>query len=411
MFDPNAPLPDFDTQAEQIARQQAMAEMLRKRAAGPAPQGQMVGRTYVKPHWTQYLVGLLNNAQAGMAEAQAAEQQQKYSQEVKDARLNWQASLPSIKPAVPGQPELPGPRAENGSPELDAVAPVPAELPSRDRVLKATLAGLSIPGNKDAAMLWNKGMGEEVAREDNQTAKREALQANLEAQAKESAAKLASQMEQARLRSEDVRLGIEQRREAAQLMADLKRQHDQVLLQLSRMTQDKKSEPKPLPSSQSKAWVENNSALRTIDQALQTIEANPKAFGLKNVLPEAMNQRLDPKGVEARAMVGNLGSLKIHDRSGAAVSAMEFPRLRPFVPDVRYDDAKTIKKKLELFAREYKNIQQEILDYADSQNYKSPGSIYERAPVDATTPASGGEETRVLNGKKYVKRNGQWYEQ
>jgi hypothetical protein len=59
-----------------------------------------------------------------------------------------------------------------------------------------------------------------------------------------------------------------------------------------------------------------------------------------------LDQRADPKGVGPRAEVANIGSQKLHDRSGAAVPAAEFPRLKPFIPGTD-DRAEAIITKLE----------------------------------------------------------------
>ena len=90
----------------------------------------------------------------------------------------------------------------------------------------------------------------------------------------------------------------------------------------------------------------NTSNLQFIDTALTEGQANPKAFGAKTFLPEEILQRVDEKGVTARAFVQNIGSLKIHDRSGAAVTAAEFPRLKRFIP-IAGEPWTVSKKKLE----------------------------------------------------------------
>jgi hypothetical protein len=56
---------------------------------------------------------------------------------------------------------------------------MPGSMPSRASVLQATMRGLQIPGNENAAMLWNKGMGEEINREDVQAARKEDIAARL----------------------------------------------------------------------------------------------------------------------------------------------------------------------------------------------------------------------------------------
>lgn len=91
-----------------------------------------------------------------------------------------------------------------------------------------------------------------------------------------------------------------------------------------------------------KQIASNRSQLLVIDDALAELNKNPDAVGLKRgvgeVIPflggvqDQINQRFDPEGVGARAQIANIGSLKLHDRSGAAVTISEFPRLKPFIP-------------------------------------------------------------------------------
>lgn len=79
----------------------------------------------------------------------------------------------------------------------------------------------------------------------------------------------------------------------------------------------------------------NRAALKAIQDAIADVKAHPDAFGLSRGIPivgDAINQRLDPSGVGPRAKVANIGSQKMHDRSGAAVTAKEMPRLAPFIP-------------------------------------------------------------------------------
>lgn len=407
MFDPNAPLPDFASQQSEIERQRRMVEMLRKRAGGPMPEGQMVGRTYVAPHWAEFLPGLLDAYSANRAEGQARKAEKSYGEEVGKAQNEWASTLPRTVPGVEGRPELPGPRDEAGSLELDAVQAVPARLPSRDSVLKATMRGMQIPGNAKAAELWNKGMGEEITREDTQAARREETTARITAQKEARVAELEQKAEAARLRSEDTRLSIEQRKEAAAEMAAVRREaiaaaREAALLraEISREKADKPKDLKNLPSAQTKAWTENNKAIKFIDDALSAVKAYPQGLGLTNVLGNTIRTRTDPKGVDVRALVGNIGSLKVHDRSGAAVTASETPRLVPFIPQPT-DNAATVEKKLRLFQREYQLMQQEIVDLAETQGYKNPR-------IDPSNNDAA-EETKTLNGVTYVKKNGQWF--
>lgn len=81
-----------------------------------------------------------------------------------------------------------------------------------------------------------------------------------------------------------------------------------------------------------KAVANNRAQLSAIDEAIAGIGQHPEALGAKNYLPEQLMQRWDPAGVGTRAAVADVGSLKVHDRSGGAVSVSEYPRLAPFVP-------------------------------------------------------------------------------
>lgn len=97
-----------------------------------------------------------------------------------------------------------------------------------------------------------------------------------------------------------------------------------------------------------KAVAANETQLAVIDDAIRELEGHPSAVGLLRGLPmigAKMDQRIDKGGVAARAQISNIGSLKIHDRSGAAVSVHEFPRLAPFVPSID-DTPETVRIKL-----------------------------------------------------------------
>lgn len=93
------------------------------------------------------------------------------------------------------------------------------------------------------------------------------------------------------------------------------------------------SKLKDVPPTVNAKIIEGQQGLTNIDSAIKAVQANKGAFGLTNAIPfvERMRQG-DAQGVDARAQVANIGSLTLHDRSGAAVSASEFPRLAPFIP-------------------------------------------------------------------------------
>lgn len=207
LFDPTL---DFTAQTAQAQQARAYAEALRKQALGGSaqPTGQMVSNRFVPPHWTQYLGGLMDKVNAGWqgsiadtAEKQLADAQAKAAQQ-------WYAGLPepiAARPATEGMSATPF--GSRDAPQQDAVPGTPAvsyqPVPVAAR-LKHTLAGMQNPLTAKAAMLWNTGMAEETKREDEQAARYETLLATL-----------AQRREDALRRSEDVRLGIDARREAA----------------------------------------------------------------------------------------------------------------------------------------------------------------------------------------------------
>jgi hypothetical protein len=119
------------------------------------------------------------------------------------------------------------------------------------------------------------------------------------------------------------------------------------------------TKPKDVPASIQQALATNAVTLTKIDRALDLVDQNPDAFGWKNIAGDTIRQRTNPEGVDARAMVADIGSQKIHDRSGAAVTVSEAPRLTPFVPNVT-DNPNTIKKKLANFQREYAQMMDEL---------------------------------------------------
>ena len=138
---------------------------------------------------------------------------------------------------------------------------------------------------------------------------------------------------------------------------------------------------KELPATVASGYIENQVSLSKIDEAIAGVQRYPNALGLKNLMGDAVRQRTDPEGVAIRAMIADIGSMKIHDRSGAAVSAAEFPRLKPFVPSANDEPAAAVEK-LRLFKREYELMQQGINSFY-SEGYKPPPA----RPAASTPPA------------------------
>lgn len=86
------------------------------------------------------------------------------------------------------------------------------------------------------------------------------------------------------------------------------------------------------------------SVIQSALASLQTPEGK-NAVGMKAMLPQAIVNKLDPKGINTRADISDIGSMTVKDRSGATVTIAEEPRLMPFIPSAS-DDDKTVTKKL-----------------------------------------------------------------
>lgn len=153
---------------------------------------------------------------------------------------------------------------------------------------------------------------------------------------------------------------------------------------------------KALPVSAAQKMFDNNQNLRRAETALALIEGktvggmqgDASATGLKGFAPDALLQRFDKSGIQTRAAIADLGSLVIHDRSGAAVTAAEFPRLKPFIPDAK-DDPATVKKKLANFISVYRQTAQEMQDFYRESGYNVPQTQQLGTQPGASGGASG----------------------
>ena len=163
----------------------------------------------------------------------------------------------------------------------------------------------------------------------------------------------------------------------------------------------KEASGKPMPASAAKSLLENQTNLRRAEQALELaqgkelpggIKGDTAATGLKGLIPNQVLNRIDPAGVDTRAAIADLGSMVIHDRSGAAVTAAEFPRLAPFIPSPT-DDAETVQKKLRQFVSSYRAIVDDQIEFHRELGYKVPAQVLrsgaqgtEQRPPDGSAP-------------------------
>jgi len=194
MFDPNQAMPDFAAQEQSAQQQRILADLLRKKAlASQQPEGRMVGRQYVNPHWLQRLVPLADAANAGWAGNQATQAEQDVSNQQSQAANQWRSSLPqatAATPFVPGSPDVPG---QDGG---QAAAPAQPEVPvDRNAILKYTLAGMNNPRTAKEAMLVNQSLTSDLTRTEDQAFKKETKAEEQAYRAEEAAKTRAHQLE------------------------------------------------------------------------------------------------------------------------------------------------------------------------------------------------------------------------
>jgi len=103
---------------------------------------------------------------------------------------------------------------------------------------------------------------------------------------------------------------------------------------------------KQVPVHAQKAIVGAATTIEKLDNVIAAMEAKTggDATGLKGYLPNVVLNRAYPEGTDARAAVADIGSLVLHDRSGAAVTAAETPRLMPFIPQITDTKEVALKK-------------------------------------------------------------------
>jgi hypothetical protein len=159
---------------------------------------------------------------------------------------------------------------------------------------------------------------------------------------------------------------------------------------------------KQVPANINMAIIKNNQGVQQLSDTIKLLEQNPDATGFKGFVPGAILNRADPEGVNARAGVADIGSLVMHERSGAAVTASESPRLVPFIPLITDDNA-TALKKLKRMKKILEGEQQGLVEtYSKEQGYKENpirGKAGEETSVTPQMPpmyANNGKE-RIMS--------------
>lgn len=186
-----------------------------------------------------------------------------------------------------------------------------------------------------------------------------------------------------------------------------------------------RQQPKEIPGKVVEGMNENLAGIRKIDAALTELARVPDSVGgpgsiAASIIPGVGNiqNRIDTQGTALRALIADIGSLKIHDRSGAAVTAAEFPRLKPFIPTIS-DDPETVKTKLLNFRKEYEAVLRDTASHYSTGNYRpyEPAQEYAtgsappppEAPAADAPPASAlkdGHVTNFANGQSWTLQGG-----
>lgn len=157
-----------------------------------------------------------------------------------------------------------------------------------------------------------------------------------------------------------------------------------------------KAQLKPWPANALAARKDIVAAAKNIDTALSLFDPKNKSpkskrakaavgFGT-GAFGESFTQWNDPDGVEARAVVGQIGGIIIKDTSGAAVSLSEDKRLAKWVPLVT-DTPSAVHVKLQNLRRELRQRAQAMDEtYTEDQGFR---------PLSKSQPSGGFKILRV----------------
>jgi hypothetical protein len=359
-FDPNQSqsLPPVNTSPEQFPfeqRQAAINERKRRLALAmkegllQQPQGRMVGGQLVNPHFLERLVPLAQQVVNQWEGADIAKEQGAFDAADRKAAIEHAMNRPQETP------ELQGPQAEQGSPELAATQPTQQQMaewaqkgmaiPSRRDVVSKIMTDLEVnaPIRKEAKE------ERRLDREDRQKEAQATLAANLELKREQ----LEQRAEDARLRSEDRRLDREARADAERERRAIQRELTGMRLDAAKEAADKKAaitkEPKTTEGEKSSAGYLNR--MQKAEELLGGIkggELGPveKAIGAipgvgKDVQPYVLNKN-QQKALQAQR---DWVRAKLRKESGASISpAEEAEEIRTYFPQPG-EDPETIEQK------------------------------------------------------------------
>lgn len=165
---------------------------------------------------------------------------------------------------------------------------------------------------------------------------------------------------------------------------------------------------KDVPPTVNTAMTQNQIVLNKLDRIDNLLVKTPDATGiLKGITPGIILNRFDKEGTALRAALTELAATKVHDLSGAAVTASEFGRLKPFLPQPT-DDSDTIKTKLAGMKAEIQDIMNATNSiYSENQGYKPiPNLASKPAETPPISALKEGQTTTFKNGQSWTLQQG-----
>lgn len=452
--------PDVAIEEQALNRKQQIANLLLQQGLQGAGGGQMVGRFFVPTSGTQHaaklgeivagLVGshVIDKTRQGISadmNDERARAVQRYIEQTQGKQVP-ERTLPQGTPdqvvPVQGPPNITQP-ADPTTGEFGPIQEQPAQItipgtpptqgpvneaqfmppdPSSSRQAVAQAMSHADPRVREAVKFMEQAKAHEEEKkaaqafmahqnEENRTVRREGIEANalmrLE-QMKQNASLLEMNIASKEQMGQNAEASKRQLAEYnAAIQKELHRIDAQSRETVAKIGADAKAEAAgikagakgKLPAAIGSKFMENSQNLRMAENALDLIGKHKEATGVKGYLPDPLLQRIDPNGVDTRAAVANLGSMVIHDRSGAAVTASEFPRLRPFIPSAT-DAPDVVKKKLTQFVTEYKKINQEMTEFYKESGYDIPENWHQPGGSAKTqTLPEGAKQIGTSGGK------------
>lgn len=349
---------DFDSQIERAKRAQALIAQLRSQK--PTQQGEMVGKFYVPPSRMSQIAPALSNIAGTMMQDRETQLDSRRQAAMRTGADQWMASRPSAT-----MKEQPGPPTEEG------VGPAPREVPPTPEARMAwAQQGQRNPLTRALAARYTEDqlIQEPIRvearknrvedREDNQLARRDALDANLAFKAEQ----LKEQARQADVRANDKLISdadrataaenaLELRRQALALqrqMFDYRKEHDKEVLGAKKDAAGKK-----LSDKARKELDAQDAASTALAQGIEMLgKASDKGTGyvpglVTDFVPGGQSlvakYRDDSTNNAVQKLTFVTDEIR-HGRFGSALTKVERASAAQYLPDP-YDDKEAILRK------------------------------------------------------------------